>query len=96
MDGLIVDFAELRALAVGIDKRIVDIEGVLGGLGEQIAVLTDLWDGAAAEGFRRTQADWFAAAGDLRVRLVGLRDMVVTAHDNHAGAVRVNTKMWRV
>jgi WXG100 family type VII secretion target len=93
---LVVDFSELRSLAVGIDKQVEDIEGLLDNLGKQVAALTELWDGAAADGFRRTQADWFTAADDLRVRLAGLRDMVVTAHDNHAGAVRANTRMWRV
>jgi WXG100 family type VII secretion target len=96
VEQLFVNFAELRGLAGGIDRQLEEIEALLDNLGKQIAALTELWDGAAAEGFRRTQADWFAAAGDLRVRLASLREMVVTAHDNHAGAVRTNTQMWRV
>lgn len=96
MDGLVVDFAALRSLAVGIDRRISDIEGLLDDLNKKVAGLTELWDGASAEGFRRTQAEWFAAAEDLRTQLAGLRDMVVTAHNNHAGAVRANTSVWRV
>jgi WXG100 family type VII secretion target len=96
VDGLIVDFAGLRTLVAGIDKSIEEIEGLLDDLGRTINTLTELWAGSAAEGFRRTQADWFAAADDLRARLAGLRDMVVTAHDNHASAVRTNTKMWRM
>ena len=56
VDGLIVDFVELRTFAAGINKRIEDIEGLLDGLGKQIAALTEQWDGAA-DGFRRTQAD---------------------------------------
>lgn len=96
MSGLIVDFAGLRLLAGGIDQRVKEIEGLLDDLGTRISALTELWEGAAAEGFRITQAGWFAAAEDVRVRLAGLRDMVVNAHDNHAGAVRANTRMWRV
>jgi WXG100 family type VII secretion target len=96
MDELVVDFAALRSLASGIDRRIEEIKALLDDLGRQVSALTDLWDGAASDGFRRAQADWFAAADDLRVRLADLRDMVLTAHDNHADAVRTNTLMWRV
>lgn len=95
MDKLVVDFAGLRTLVGGIDRRIEEIERLLGDLGERIEGLTGLWQGAASEGFRRTQADWFAAADDLRSRLAGLRGLVVTAHDNHAGAVRDNVTIWR-
>ncbi|MFL6140433.1 MAG: WXG100 family type VII secretion target [Labedaea sp.] len=96
MDGLVVDFASLRALAVGIDRRIENMTALLDDLDKKVAALTELWEGASAAGFRRTQAEWFAATEDLRVRLAGIRDLVITAHNNHAGAVRANTSMWRV
>jgi WXG100 family type VII secretion target len=96
MNELVVDFAGLRSLAGGINKIIDETQVLLSDLGQRIHNLTELWEGAASDGFRRTQGDWFAAAEDLRTRLEGLRDLVVTAHDNHAAAVRTNTAMWRV
>ena len=96
MHELVVDFAGLRSLASGIGTVIDEIERLLDELGQQVRDLTGLWEGAASDGFRRTQADWLAAAGDLHVRLCAVRDLVVTAHDNHATAVRANTAMWRV
>jgi WXG100 family type VII secretion target len=96
VEKLVVDFAELRGLAGGIDKRIDAIGRLLDDLDAKVTALTELWDGAASEGFRRTQAEWMAAAQDLRVRLAGIRDLVITAHDNHATAVRTNTAMWRI
>ena len=78
-------------------RQIIDeAEGLLSDLTRRIQALTKQWEGAASDGFHRTQADWFAAAEDLRIRLEGIRDLVVTAHDNHASAVRTNTAMWRV
>ncbi len=96
VDGLVVDFVTLRSVAGGIDRAVSDIERSLDDLHRHLAALTATWTGDAADAYGRAQAEWFAAAEDLRMRLAGLRDLVLTAHDNHAGAVRTNTAIWRV
>jgi WXG100 family type VII secretion target len=83
-------------MASSVSRRIDDVEAALGELDAQISQLAGLWTGAASEGFQRTIGQWRSAAGDLRERLVFAQRFVTTAHDNHAGAVRANTIMWRV
>ena len=96
MPDLLVDFASLQSLTARIDNHLDRVATLLNDLQARIEALTGQWDGAASAGFRRTLADWFAAAEDLRTRLTGIRDLVTTAHDNHTTAVHTNTAMWRV
>jgi WXG100 family type VII secretion target len=96
VDDLVVDFASLQPLASGIDNRIEQISELLDDLQSKIDTLTAQWIGASSDAFRHAHANWLAAAEDLRTRLTGIRDLVRTAHNNHASAVHTNVGMWRV
>jgi WXG100 family type VII secretion target len=96
MSTLTVDFAALDELSATIERTIDKTEAVLATLTGNVAHLAKLWEGPAAEGFQRTVADWMAGQRDLRRRLEDIRNLVVTAHDNHAHAVHTNVAMWRV
>jgi early secretory antigenic target protein ESAT-6 len=92
---LVVDFAALKDLSTSIEESIEQAEEILATLKGQLASLAETWTGAAAEGFQATFARWSASEQDLREQVRGLLDLVVTAHDNHAQAVRRNTAMWQ-
>ncbi len=91
-----VDFGALEGLARSISRAVDDVERALDDLEGQVRALSQTWTGAAAEGFRRTQADCLTGAGDLRSQLSFLHDLVTTAHANHSQAVSTNTAIWRV
>ena len=90
-----VDFAALDGLAKQIRQTVQELETTLDELDGQIRQVSEVWTGAAAEGFQATVADWRAGAEDLRGQLRFLHDLVSVAHDNHRQAVRTNIAMWR-
>jgi WXG100 family type VII secretion target len=91
-----VDFSALEGLAGAIRRSIVDVERALDDLEGQVRTVSEVWAGAASDGFLRTQADWMTSARDLRSQLVYLHDLVTTTHGNHARAVATNSAIWRV
>lgn len=93
---LAVDFTALDDLSTAIERSIAQAEETLSTLNAQLASLAETWTGAAAEGFQSTFAAWSASERDLRQQLQALHNLVATAHDNHAEAVRRNIAMWRV
>ncbi|MBO0839586.1 MAG: WXG100 family type VII secretion target [Sciscionella sp.] len=72
-----------------------DIGEQLNVLAKQVDYVRQHWQGASADGFQRTVAQWQAAAGDLHDSLASIHNMVAVAHDNHAGAVHAGVKRWR-
>jgi WXG100 family type VII secretion target len=96
MTTLVVDFEALDQLRTAIERSIEHAEQHLATLDRQIRQLANIWSGAAAEGFRRTIADWMSGRQDLQRQLDYLRTIVTTAHHNHASAVATNVAMWRV
>ncbi|GDY33986.1 WXG100 family type VII secretion target [Gandjariella thermophila] len=93
---LAVDFAVLNDARADIARSIEHAEDVLAALSKQVARLAEMWTGAASEGFQRTLAEWMAGQQDLQRQLQELHDLVVTAHSNHAQAVRGNVAIWQV
>jgi WXG100 family type VII secretion target len=91
-----VNFGSLADLESSIERQVDGLESLLADLDQQVSGVAQVWEGAASDGFQRAMSQWRSAAGDLRERLAFARRFVTTAHDNHAGAVRGNTAMWRV
>lgn len=54
------------------------------------------WSGEAAEAYRQAQREWDTAAGEMQQVLADAHRFVVTAHGNHASAVRTNSRIWAV
>ncbi|MEC3974305.1 WXG100 family type VII secretion target [Amycolatopsis sp. H20-H5] len=95
MDQLTVDFAVLKRTAEAIAKHIDATEGNLDELDRIVTDLKSSWKGDAQDAFGTAATEWFSAARDLRDQLHWLRDVVITAHDNHAKAVHVNVTIWQ-
>jgi WXG100 family type VII secretion target len=93
---LVVDFTSLDDLSTSIENTIAQTEDILTTLNSQITEVAQVWSGAASAGFQRTFASWMQAQQDLRQRLSELRNLVVTAHDNHAAALATNVSIWQV
>ena len=93
---LTVDFAALDQLSSTIERSIQETEDLLSTLTTHVTHVAETWTGSASEGFQRTVADWMAGQHDLRRRLQDLHQLVVTAHNNHAQAVRTNVAIWQV
>jgi WXG100 family type VII secretion target len=70
------------------------IESALTDLATRVDQLTELWEGAAAEGFLATVRSWRQSAADLQERLAQLHNMIGQAHDNQATAVASNVRVW--
>lgn len=87
-------FGELDGLAGTIDRTVTEIRTELDTLNGQVAALTELWTGSAADGFQHTLALWRSAADDLRDGLDRLGRIVRTTHGNYRNAVTTNTRMW--
>ncbi|GDY33055.1 WXG100 family type VII secretion target [Gandjariella thermophila] len=96
MPDLVVDFAELQAAESTLRTTVREIDARLAYLADRLTWLTEVWQGEAAEGFREAHRRWQEAARDLQERLAELHRFLVTAHGNHATAVRTNTRIWRV
>ncbi|HWE89382.1 MAG TPA: WXG100 family type VII secretion target [Pseudonocardiaceae bacterium] len=95
MPQLVVHFPSLEDLMAAIRRQIDEIETVLDDLDAQVRRLSELWVGAASEGFQRTVAEWTSATADLRSRLVFLHELVATAYTNHATVLGRSTAIWR-
>ena len=93
---LLVDFAVLDNMSDTIERTISDTENILGTLRGNIAQLDEIWVGSASEGFQRVVARWMEGQQDLQRRLAELRDLVVTAYENHSKALATNVAMWQV
>lgn len=93
---IVVDFAALENMVHSIERTLAETESTLESLAGSVDRLVGMWAGSAAEGFQRTVAEWTNGQQDLRAQLAALRDLVETAHDNHADALAANIAMWRV
>ncbi|HEX3785819.1 MAG TPA: WXG100 family type VII secretion target [Pseudonocardiaceae bacterium] len=91
-----VDFVALEDMSDAIERTISETENILGTLRNNIAQLAEMWTGSASEGFQRAQTNWMQGQQDLQRQLTELRELVVTAHDNHIKALATNVAMWQV
>lgn len=90
-----VDFTALGELVDSLAAHINAIEDELGEMEQIVQDLESSWEGDAQKAFHEAVAEWSSAARDLRDQLGWIRGLVVTAHDNHATAVRTNVAIWR-
>jgi WXG100 family type VII secretion target len=91
---IVVDYAEVAASQARIRGIYGQIESALADLATRVDQLTELWEGAAAEGFQATVRSWRQSAADLQERLAQLHNMVGQAHDNQASVVASNVRVW--
>lgn len=96
MDEIRVDFRaledaenNLRMAVDQIDQHLTELEGYV----EQLLAN---WTGEAAEAYRHTQHEWDHAVAAMREEVREMHTLIVTAHGNHAGAVRASTKIWEL
>jgi early secretory antigenic target protein ESAT-6 len=95
MDGLMrYDFGALDSLADGIDGRVRAIETRLSDLQSKINNVTEIWEGAANEGFRATKAKWEAAAADLNAVLAKIAIAVKQTNADAQQTERTNQGRW--
>lgn len=96
MDELAVGFEALVEAEQAMRHTVQQVDGLLADLAEYLKPMTAAWTGAAAEAFQRRKAEWDAAVEDQQRQMAALHGLVVTAHDNHADAVRTNQRIWPV
>lgn len=96
VDRLTVDFVVLGGLAGSLAAQIDATDRMLDAVDQVVADLEAGWEGDGQEAFHEAMAEWFAGAREMRDELHRIREFVVTAHGNHAGAVETNSRIWRV
>jgi 6 kDa early secretory antigenic target len=96
VDQLAVDFRALEEGEAALRRSVDEIDAGLTELEGVVAQLLDTWTGEAAEAYRAAQHEWDKAVADMRQNIRDLHDLIVTAHGNHASAVRSNTGIWAV
>ncbi|HKS47771.1 MAG TPA: WXG100 family type VII secretion target [Amycolatopsis sp.] len=96
MDQLTVDFSALDEAANALDKHVDEATALLDEVEGHVRQLESSWSGAAQAAFRAAFDEWRSAVRDLHDEARTIRDFVVTAHGNHAGAVHTNVRIWRV
>ena len=87
-------FGELDKLVDTINETGSNMEGLLDDLARRLRSLTEMWEGAASEGFQNTLSQWFTSADDLRDVLRRLERIVRTTHANYRNALVTNARMW--
>ena len=96
MDEIAVDFRALEEGEQGLRQAVDEIDHSLDELESYVVRLLDTWSGEAAEAYRAAQEEWDAAVTGMREDVRELHTLIVTAHGNHAGAVRTNRGIWEV
>ncbi|MFD2414761.1 WXG100 family type VII secretion target [Amycolatopsis pigmentata] len=96
MAELTVDFSALEALADSLAAYVDAAAALLGDVEGHVTRLESSWSGAARAAFQEAFAEWRSSVRDLHDEVRTIRDFVVTAHGNHAQAVRTNAGIWRV
>jgi WXG100 family type VII secretion target len=89
-----VDFRALEEGQAALRRTVDEVEAHLADLEGCVNELQKTWSGHAAETYHQAQHEWDAAAEGMKQNLRDLHDLIVTAYDNHASAVHINTKMW--
>ncbi|WP_370970371.1 WXG100 family type VII secretion target [Amycolatopsis sp. cg9] len=95
MGTLRVDFSALRDQAQALDTAFDQAEELLTRLEQELRDALGEWLGDGQSAFARRYADWVAAARELHADLPRMRDLVLTAHDNHGAALSANLDIWR-
>ncbi|MFI5584008.1 WXG100 family type VII secretion target [Amycolatopsis sp. NPDC051758] len=96
MGTLRVDFSALRAQADDLESAFNRAEELLTKLEQELKDALGDWLGDGQSAFARSYGDWVAAARELHTDLPRIRDLVLTAHDNHGAALSANLGIWRV
>jgi WXG100 family type VII secretion target len=94
VDQIAIDFQVLGDGEAALERTIDAMETHLADLENCVSDLMGRWSGEAAGAYREAQREWNAAAEGMRQNLRELHDLIVTAHRNHAAALRANVKMW--
>jgi WXG100 family type VII secretion target len=95
MDGLMrYDFGALDALADTVDGRVRAIETRLSDLQSKINNVTQIWEGAANEGFRATKTSWESAATDLNAARAKIAIAVKQTNADAQQTERTNQGRW--
>lgn len=95
-DEIRVDFRALEEGETSLRHAVDEVDSHLTELERCVERLLATWTGEAAEAYRAAQHEWDAAVAGMREQVREMHTLIVTAHGNHAGAVRTNTAMWRV
>jgi 6 kDa early secretory antigenic target len=96
VDQIAVDFRALEEGEASLRKAVDEIDHSLTELEGYVAQLVSVWSGEAAEAYRATQHEWDEAVANMREIVAEMHHVLVTAHGNHASAVRANSGMWAV
>jgi WXG100 family type VII secretion target len=96
MEEIAVDFRALEDGEASLRRAVDEIEAHLAELEHYVSQLLNTWSGQAAQAYQQAQHDWDLAMDGMRQNLRDLHEFVVTAHGNHASAVRTNNQIWAV
>jgi WXG100 family type VII secretion target len=94
VDEIAVDFRALEDGEASLRRAVDEIQVHLEELERCVQELLSTWTGQAAEAYREAQHEWDAAMAGMRENLRELHGLIVTAHGNHASAVRTNNNIW--
>ncbi|GAA0523070.1 hypothetical protein GCM10011581_38870 [Saccharopolyspora subtropica] len=96
MDQIVVDFRALKAGEEALRKAVDEIDLRLNDLEAVVVRLLASWTGEAADAYQAAQTEWDREVAEMRVNVREMHRLLVTAHGNHASAVRTNAKIWEV
>ncbi|HEV2780702.1 MAG TPA: WXG100 family type VII secretion target [Actinophytocola sp.] len=95
MDGqMSYDFGSLETLAGSIDGQVSAINTTLEDLRSKVNNLTELYAGAASEGFQATRAEWNNAADHLNQTLARISTAVKTTNADAQATESKNAGRW--
>src|SRR5947208_13654966 len=90
-----VDFAALRTRAEDLKTAFDQADELLTRLEQELKDALGDWLGDGQSAFAQRYAEWVAAARALHADLPRIRDLLLTAHDNHTPALTANQGIWR-
>jgi 6 kDa early secretory antigenic target len=95
MDGLMeYNFASIGELGSSVDTRVSTINGLLEDLRSRVNSLTEMYAGAASEGFRATQNQWNQSADSLNATLARIATAVHTTNADAQATEAKNAGRW--
>lgn len=95
MDGTMrYTFGSIDALAGDINARVNAVETRIADMAQQINRLTEIWQGAADEGFQATKQAWVTAGEDLNRVLKNIQIAVTQTNQDAQSTENLNASRW--
>jgi WXG100 family type VII secretion target len=94
MDGMKYNFGGIDVLVGDIKANVNAVETRLGDLQSKVERLSEVWIGAADEGFQKTKGQWLAAAHDLNSTLKRIELAVADTNLSAQEVEKLNAARW--